>query len=162
MAEKRVLRETTPESVAAVQGLIAAARYGALATISPEDGAPIATRVGLASLDGVPLILVSALAAHTGALRADPRCSLLVGEVGKGDPLAHKRATLKCRAREIAHGGAEYDAARQAYLSAQPKAALYVDLPDFAFMLLEPLSASYNAGFGKAYALSGEELAREG
>jgi len=156
MTEARgVLRDVTPEIVAEVRAMIAAARYGALATRSPVDGWPVATRVGLAVHEGSPLILISALAAHTAALRADPRCSLLIGEVpDKGDPLAFARVTLKCRAVEVACG----DAVRAAYLQAQPKAELYVDLPDFTFMRLVVESASYNAGFGRAYALGGEAL----
>ena len=66
---------------------------------SRETGAPLASRVGVATdIDGAPLILVSMLSAHTPAILADPRCSLLVGEPGKGDPLAHPRLTLICRA----------------------------------------------------------------
>lgn len=149
------LRAVTPEVMAEVRAMIAGARYGALASLSPQDGWPVATRVGLAVHEGMPLILISALAAHTAALRADPRCSLLIGEVpDKGDPLAFARVTLKCRAVEMARG----EAVRAAYLRAQPKAELYVDLPDFAFMRLEIESASYNAGFGRAYALTAADL----
>jgi hypothetical protein len=102
-----------------------------------------------------PLILVSALAAHTAALKAESRCSLLVGEVGKGDPLAHARVTIKARAREIGRADVAYGRARELYLAAQPKAQLYVDLPDFTFMALEPMSVSYVAGFGRAYMIEG-------
>lgn len=156
MTEARgVLRDVTPEVVAEARAMIAAARYGALASLAPAGGWPVATRVGLAVHEGSPLILISALAAHTAALRADPRCSLLIGEVpDTGDPLAFARVTLKCRAVEVARG----DAVRAAYLQAQPKAELYVDLPDFTFMRLVVESASYNAGFGRAYALTGEDL----
>jgi putative heme iron utilization protein len=156
MTEARgVLRDVTPEVVAEVRAMIGTARYGALATLAPNDGWPVATRVGLAVHEGSPLILISALAAHTAALRADPRCSLLIGEVpDKGDPLAFARVTLKCRAVEVARG----DAVRAAYLQAQPKAELYLDLPDFTFMRLLVESASYNAGFGRAYAIGGEAL----
>ena len=158
MAETGVLREVTAEVIAQVRAMIAAARFGALATLAPEDGWPVATRVGLATSGGEPLVLVSALAAHTAALRADPRCSLLIGDVGKGDALAHPRVTLKCRAEEIARDAAEHAAARSAYLAANPKAALYADLGDFAFMRLSIESASFNGGFGKAYALTRSEL----
>ena len=154
-----VLRELTPEVIAEAAALLAAAEHGALATLAPADGWPQATRVGLALVGRfTPLILVSALAAHTGALRADPRCSLLVGEPGKGDPLAHPRLMLKCRAEEISRDGAGYAPAGAAYLAAQPKAQLYVDLPDFAFMALRPVSATYNAGFGRAFVLEGPAL----
>ena len=158
---KTVLRDTTPEVVAEIRALIAGARHGALATLAPADGWPQATRVGLASFEGAPLILISALAVHTAALRADPRCALLIGEVGKGDPLAHRRASLTCRAVEIARADPRTPAARAAYLAAQPKAQLYVDLPDFTFMSLEIVRISYNAGFGKAFALSGDDLRNE-
>jgi putative heme iron utilization protein len=141
--------------IAEVRALIGSARYGALASLGPADGWPVATRVGLAVHEGAPLILISALAAHTAALRADPRCSLLIGDVpDKGDPLAFARVTLKCRAVEIERS----EALRAVYLRAQPKAELYVDLPDFAFMRLEVESASYNAGFGRAYVLTGDDL----
>jgi putative heme iron utilization protein len=158
VAEKQVLREVTAEVVAEVRAMIAGARYGALATLAPDDGWPVATRVGLAGFEDEPLILVSALAAHTGALRADPRCSLLIGDVGKGDPLAHPRVTLKCRSEEIARDAAERGSAREAYLAANPKAALYADLGDFAFMRLRIESASFNGGFGTAYALQRSDL----
>jgi putative heme iron utilization protein len=156
MTEARnVLRDVTPEAIAEVRGMIAAARFGALASLAPADGWPVATRVGLAVHEGMPLILISGLAAHTAALRADPRCSLLIGEVpDKGDPLAFARVTLTCLAVEIERN----EAVRSAYLGAQPKAELYVDLPDFTFMRLEVQSASYNAGFGRAYAIGGDEL----
>ncbi len=154
-----VLGELTPEVIGEAAALLARAGHGALATASPANGWPQATRVGVALLGRfTPLILVSGLAAHTGALRADPRCSLLVGEVGKGDPLAHARLMLKCRAEEIGRDSEGYDAARTAYLSVQPKAALYVDLADFAFMALRPVSAMFNAGFGRALMIEGAAL----
>jgi heme iron utilization protein len=157
--KRDVLRELTPEIVDEAAGLLAKSGYGALATLAPGDGWPQASRVALAWVDRfVPLILVSGLAAHTGALRAEPRCSLLVGEVGKGDPLAHPRLMLKCRAAEIARGGPDYAGARTAYLEAQPKAQLYIDLPDFALMALRPESITFNAGFGRAYLIDSAAL----
>ncbi len=106
---KPIERFQTPDEAVLVEvrQMIGEARHAALATLSPEDGFPLCTRVGLATLaDGTPLILISALAAHGPALMADPRCSLLIGEVGKGDPLAHKRVMLKCRAAFIGRDSA--------------------------------------------------------
>jgi putative heme iron utilization protein len=61
--------------------LLADARHGALATLDPGGGHPLASRSAVAlDADGTPLLLLSALAAHFAALEADPRCSLLVGE----------------------------------------------------------------------------------
>lgn len=155
--EKRdVLQEVTPEVVAEARALAAAQRHAALATLDPADGHPVASRVNiLVGSDGVPLILVSGLSPHTTALRADPRCSLLIGEVGKGDPIAHPRLTLRCRAEELVHGSEADLYARSHWLEAHPKAKLYIDLPDFAVMRLVPERVNFVAGFGRAYVMDG-------
>lgn len=159
MQKKDVLLELTDDVRNKVRALISAARHGALAALAPETGHPICSRVGLATLgDGTPFIFISALAAHTGALLADPRCALLVGDIGKGDPLAHPRISITCMATPLAPGSEVADEARKLYLAAHPKAKLYIDLPDFRFVRLDPLSASFNGGFGQAYALEGAEL----
>ena len=127
-----------------------------LGTLDPADGYPTTRRVNLLiGPGGIPLTFISALAAHTVALHADPRCSLLVGEVGKGDPVAHPRVALKCQAEWLP----TTDARRATWLTVHPKAQLYIDLPDFSFVALRPVSASFVAGFGRAYALSAEQLA---
>ncbi|UGY09480.1 HugZ family pyridoxamine 5'-phosphate oxidase [Phyllobacterium pellucidum] len=155
MAEKKdVLREIDEGAVRLARTLLRTARYAALATLEPGSGHPIATRVGLATdHDGTPVILASALAAHTPALLADPRCSLLVGEPGKGDPLAHPRMTVTAKARQIARNTPEHERIEWRYLSHLPKAKLYAGLGDFSFFRLEPDNARLNAGFGRAYQL---------
>ena len=161
MAEnvKSVLRELTSEAVAEAKALVREADHAALATLEPGTGWPLASRVGLATLtDGTPLIIVSSLAAHSAALDADPRCSLLFGTAGKGDPLAHPRITLVCRATVIERASTEAAEARSRYLAVNPKAAIYVDLPDFRFFRLSIERASFNGGFGRAYAIEGHQL----
>ncbi len=154
---RSVLQETTPAAIAEAKALLREASHGAVAVIEPGSGDPLVSRVGLATLvDGTPLIVVSALAAHSAALAADPRCALLVGEAGKGEPLAHPRLSVKCRAEAIPPEAAAE--ARERYLAAHPKAGIYVDLPDFRFWRLVPLTASYNGGFGRAYAIDGAAL----
>jgi len=153
-----VLREVTPEVIAEAKAILRGADHTALAVLEPETGQPLASRVGLATLaDGTPFTVISRLAAHTAALDADPRCSLLVGPPGKGDPLAHPRLSLVCRAAVIgdATGIAE---ARSRYLALHPRAAIYVDLPDFRFFRLEMVSVSFNGGFGRAFAMEGRVL----
>lgn len=159
--KKPDVRQTpTAQTIAEIRALIGSARHGALATLRAEDGHPQCTRVGLASLkDGVPIVFVSALAAHTPALLHDKRCSLLLGEPGKGDPLAHPRATLFCLAREIDRTSLDHQQALQRYLEHHPKAKLYAELPDFRFFALGIKSVSYNGGFGRAYMLEGTALA---
>jgi putative heme iron utilization protein len=150
-----LLQETTPETVADARNLLAKARHGSLATLDPDDAHPMASRVALALLaDGTPFVLVSDLSPHSAALRADPRCSLLIGEVGRGDPLAYPRVTLRCRAE-----GLSRDAdLRTRFLASHPKARLYIDLADFSFVRLSPQTVSYVAGFGRAYRFSGAQL----
>lgn len=155
-------QQPTDEIRRDVRALIVGARHAAIATLSPDTGAPQCTRVGLATLpDGTPLIFVSALAAHTPALLADPRCSLLIGEPGKGDPLVHPRITLSCQAELIDSGSNAVNEARASYLTAHPKAHLYADLPDFRFFRLVPSEGRYNGGFGKAYVLQLSDKAED-
>jgi putative heme iron utilization protein len=159
-APKQVLQPVTPEVIAEVCALVATADQAALATLEPESGWPLASRAGLALLDdGTPLIIASALTPHFSALVADPRCSLLVGEAGKGEPLARPRVTLVCRAQMLDPASAEASAARACYVARHPKAAVYVDLPDFRFFRLSIQRARFNGGFGRAYEIEGALLA---
>lgn len=161
-AKKNPLLEVTSETRIEVRTLIANARYAALAVLTPESGHPACSRVGLATLEnGTPVIFISALAAHTGALVADPRCSLLIGDPGKGDLLAHPRISIACTGSKLAPESDDAAAARQRYLSAHPKAKLYIDLPDFRFFRLDPIDASFNGGFGRAYALSAADVLQD-
>lgn len=160
---KDVIRETDAQAIRLAKTLVRTARFGALAVLDPESGAPLASRVGVATdADGTPLILVSHLAAHTKALLADPRCSLLVGEPGKGDPLAHPRITLACRALKLEPESPERERAERRYLNRNTKAKLYVGLGDFSFFRLEVDGASLNGGFGRAYLLSRNDLIVDG
>lgn len=157
--KKDVIRPTDAEGIRLAKTLVRTARFGALAVLDPQSGTPLASRVGVATdLDGTPLILISGLAAHTGAILADPRCSLLLGEPGKGDPLAYPRITLVCRARRLERGSPDHVRAERRYLNRNPKAKLYAGLGDFAFFRLELEHASLNGGFGKAYLLTREDL----
>ena len=148
-----VYQEPNAEAIALARRLLRSARFGSLAVLEPDDGGfPHASRVALGmDIDGVPVTLVSGLAAHTRALHHDPRCSLLVGEVGKGDPLAHPRMSLRCRAHLVEGDSPSHHMLRARYLRRHPKAQLYVDLPDFRFFRLLPVAASLNGGFGRAY-----------
>src|SRR4029453_3153281 len=112
-------------------------------------------------LDGTPLILVSRLSEHTSAILADPRCSLLLGEPGKGDPLAYPRIGLRCRAGRIEREAPDHSLAERRYLNRHAKAKLYSGFADFAFFRLAVQRASLNGGFGKAYQLGRDELVPE-
>ncbi|WP_245409736.1 HugZ family pyridoxamine 5'-phosphate oxidase [Pararhizobium haloflavum] len=154
-----VIRETDAEALSLARRLLRGAPYGALGVIEPENGYPSVSRALIATDPcGAPVILVSQLSGHTNALKADPRASLLVGEPGKGDPLAHPRLTVQCRAGTIPPDAPDYGAIRKRFLARHPKAELYVDFPDFRFIRLSPLAASLNGGFGRAYRLTADDL----
>jgi len=161
MTDKKrdVLQPVDDEAKRLGKTLVRNARYGSLATIDPLDGSPSVSRVSLATaMDGAPIFLMSQLSSHCKNLLADTRCSILVGEPGKGDPLAHPRMTLIGKAVQVAEGS-ERTFMRSRYLRRHPKAALYVDFPDFSFWRFETSRASLNGGFGKAYAVTARDLA---
>jgi putative heme iron utilization protein len=134
--------------------LLRGVRAGALATLDAASGAPFATLVTVATqIDGSPLLLLSALSAHTQNIVADARVSLLLAETGKGDPLTHPRLTLSGRTQRL-----EGDDGRNRFLARHPKAALYAGFPDFAFYRIALSGGHLNGGFAKAARLSAEEL----
>lgn len=154
-----VIQPTDAEAIRLAKTLLRTSRHAALATLETDTGTPLASRVGVATdLDGTPLILVSMLAAHTRAIIADPRCSLLLGEPGKGDPLAHPRMTVICKAERLDLESEAGARARRRYLNRNPKAALYAGLGDFHFFRLAMDRASLNGSFARAYLLKADDL----
>lgn len=154
------IRETDDDARALARDLIGAARIAAIAVIEPETGAPFVSRIAFGlGPDAEPMTLVSDLALHARALRADPRAALLIGEPGaKGDPLTHPRLTLRTTARFLDPAPAERARLRGAWLRHHPKAALYIDFADFRFVRFEVESGHLNGGFAKAYALGQNDL----
>ncbi|WP_158554751.1 HugZ family pyridoxamine 5'-phosphate oxidase [Methylovirgula sp. 4M-Z18] len=129
-----------------------------LATLDPS-GHPFASLIAVAGDDDARIFsLMSALSAHTKHLAADPRCALLIAPGGKGDPLAHPRLSLKCQARWIARESDEGQRARERLLHGNPGAKIYIDFLDFRLVVFDIQAASLNAGFGKAYELSRNDL----
>lgn len=154
-----VIRPTDAASIRLARTLTRGARFGALSVIEPGTGHPFASRVLVGTdVDGVPVVLVSTLATHMKAMVDDPRASLLLGEPGKGDPLAWPRITLLCDAERIDQDSESHSRIRSRFLRRHPKAKLYADFRDFFFFRLVPKRASLNGGFGRAYNISGDEL----
>ncbi|MBU4527318.1 MAG: DUF2470 domain-containing protein [Hoeflea sp.] len=155
----KTIRDTDEGARRLGRRLIRGARFGAIGVLEPGTGFPFASRVLTGTdVDGAPLILVSGLSVHTDALITDQRASLLFGEPGKGDPLAHPRITVRTRAERIARSDPAHDRMRARFIARHPKAALYADFPDFAFFRMAPQSASLNGGFGKAFVLEAADL----
>lgn len=136
------------------------ARHAALAWTDPESGSPGISRIGFGlAPDGGPITLISALAPHFAALRQNPACAILLGEVGeKGDPLTHPRLMIRATASFIATDDPVRSELRAAWLARQPKAKLYIDFADFALVRLLPQSALLNGGFARAYRLTARDL----
>lgn len=140
--------------------LVRGASTAALAVLHPDTGAPHVTRIAFGlSRKGTMLTLVSALSLHTRAMKTDPRVSLLLGEIGaKGDPLTHPRISIAARAVFVSPADPDRPLLRDDWLGHHPKAKLYVDFADFAFVRLEAESAALNGGFARAYQLLREDL----
>ncbi|MEL6120865.1 MAG: pyridoxamine 5-phosphate oxidase [Pseudomonadota bacterium] len=160
--EKKIdpIRPTDDDARNLGRDLIVAARFGAIAVTDPETQSPAVTRIAVGTTpDGTPVTLISDLSSHTTALRANTRCSLLLGEPGpKGDPLTHPRITLDCQASFLMKGEDGYDDMRDHYLISHPKSKLYIDFLDFNFVIFDILDARLNGGFGKAFRLSADDL----
>ena len=125
--------------------LLRSIRTATLATLT-ASGAPFATLTAIATdHDGTPILLLSKLAHHTGNLERDGRCSLLLSQGGRGDPMAHPRLTLIATAART-----QSPAARARFLARNPKARLYADFPDFSFWRAEVEAAHLNGGFARA------------
>ena len=154
------IRPTDDAARQLARTLIQDARHGALAVQDPDTGAPMVSRIAaVPGPDGLPLSLVSDLSLHSRALRANPQCSLLLGEPGpKGDPLTWPRISLSGRAIFVRQGEQGYEALAAHYLTKQPKAQLYIGFSDFAILRFDLTAAHLNGGFGKAYVLTPQDL----
>lgn len=158
-----VIRETDADAVRLALTLIHTARHGALAVHGGETGHPGVSRVQLSTdSDGSPVTLVSFLSPHAQAMVDHPKAALLVGEPGKGDPLAHARISLFVEAEKIDRASPDHARLRARHIARHPKAELYADFGDFAFFRLKITGASLNGGFGKAYNLTADDLAMTG
>lgn len=141
------------------RGLLALG-HAALAWEDPDTGTPGISRIAFARDPEAGLLtLVSGLAPHFRALRDRPDCALMLGEVGeKGDPMTHPRLMIRARASFVAPDDPTRAGIRERWLRRNPKATIYIDLPDFAFVRLAPQSALLNGGFARAFHLSPDDL----
>lgn len=154
------IRPTNDEARALARGLMEEALTAALAVVGP-DGAPVVTRIAFGlGVDGKPLSLLSDIAAHTKALEAEPRASMLVGEPGPtGDPLTHPRLTLQVRAEMVRRDDPRHEWLAEAWLAIHPKSKLWIGFGDFHFARFTIESAFLNGGFGKAFRMTPADLA---
>src|SRR5579863_1894601 len=138
-----------PSHAERIRTLLSLTSVATLSTLSRKPpGFPFGSLMPFA-LDaaGRPIFLISSMAMHTQNLKADPRCSLFVGQSGAdGDPLGAARATL------IGHGEPvqepEVSSVREKYLARHENSRYWVDFPDFSFVRLQPIDIYYVGGFG--------------
>jgi putative heme iron utilization protein len=146
-------REAGYDPLAEAKRLLRAIRAGALASLA-TNGHPFASLVNVATdFDGSPLLLLSRLAAHTLNLERDPRCSLLLSQSGKGDPLAHPRLTVIGRAERT-----QDEHVRGRFLRRHPKSELYAGFADFSFWRISVEQAHLNGGFARAADFAGDAV----
>ena len=121
-------------------------RSGALSTLSLKlGGYPFGSIVPFAlDCDARPVILISALAAHTRNLAADPRASLLVHDYAD-DVQAGTRLTLAGDAAPLTDDAE----ARARYLRQFPTAQQLLALGDFSFWAVAPKRLLFIRGFGR-------------
>ena len=142
-----------PDIYDEARALLLNARNGSLAVI--EAGMPVIALVTPAlGPDGLPMVLLSTLSAHTRALATDPRCALMVvGTPAEENPQTSPRLSLTGRAEPVT--GPE---ARAAYLAVHPYAELYIDFADFSLWRITIESARFVGGFARAASLDPSKL----
>src|SRR5271170_3067414 len=138
-----------PSHAERARTLISLATIGTLSTLSRKHpGSPFGSLMPFA-LDpaGRPIFLISNMAMHTQNLKADPRCSLFVGQANAdGDPLGAARATLIGVAEPVP--ASDLSSVREIYLARHENSRYWVDFSDFSFFRLQPVDLYYVGGFG--------------
>ena len=138
-----------PSYAERVRTLISQVSVGTLSTLSRKvEGFPFGSLMPFAlDVSGRAILLISNMAMHTQNLKADPRCSLFVGQVNaEGDPLGAARATVAGRAEPVPDQ--DLASAREIYLARNESSLYWVDFADFSFFRLQPIDVYYVGGFG--------------
>lgn len=153
-------------TTAELRALLQAQPIGALGTLhaTREGDEPFVSMVPVAWLPGpepAPLIHVSQLAPHTRDLQTCSRVSLMLTAALQPDdnPQALARLTLQAEAQLLDRDSSAWAAAQAAYLARFPRAEQTFALGDFLLVRLQPRSARFVAGFGRAHGLTAQALA---
>jgi len=147
-----------------LRALLQAQPIGALGTLHEVRGAvePFVSMVPVAWLpEGQPLIHVSGLAPHTRDLQSHRQVSLMLTAplAPEANPQALARVTLQARAVVIARDDVDWPLARAVYQGRFPRAEQTFALGDCLLVRLQPQSARFVAGFGRAFGLTAAALA---
>jgi putative heme iron utilization protein len=144
------------DRLAAAAALAVAASCATLATL--HEGVPHASLVTPAwDVDGQPILLLSALAAHTRHLAADPACALLVlGSTPAPNPQTTPRLSLNGIAIIVPAA-----LAQERYLKTHPYAETYAGFGDFGYWKINVTATQYIGGFAAACHLDVAALQHE-
>jgi putative heme iron utilization protein len=134
--------------------MLRAHRYGALCTLSKKfDGHPFGSITPyLVDHNGSLLILISTLAEHTKNIQQDPRVSLITHNQETPDIQAQGRITVVGTAQLVT----DKETIGTRYIRYFPEAQSYLDMHDFSFYRIVPLSLRYIGGFGKIHWIKAE------
>lgn len=121
-----------------------------------NHGFPYQSLVQVAFARYIPLLLISDLSDHTRNIAVDNRVSLLIDGTSGINRMNSERVTLIGRAVKL-----DKEVHKDLFLQKHPKAKTYFDFTDFTMYYVDILAARLNAGFGKAFWISGEEIIGE-
>ena len=153
------VRKTDKEAFELTKNLLDQTKYASLAVNDMASDFPLVSRVAACYSAKTGLFFAgSDLSLHSKSLAKDNKCSLMLGEPGKGDGLAYARITFVGEATRMANDDDSRDAFRQAFVGTHPKAEIYIDFADFGFYPISLMRAYLNGGFGKAYHLDEKDL----
>lgn len=148
------------EQARAIRALLERQRIASLGTL--HAGEPFVSMVPFVVLAEGPdfVIHVSALAAHTKDMLADPRVSLLINapEDPQVPPQATLRLTVQGDAAQPGKTGDRYEHAKRAYLARFPDSEAMFGLGDFSIFTIRPRLLRFVGGFAQAKSLSAETL----
>jgi hypothetical protein len=140
----------------AARALIRRMDAGVLSTHSVEaQGYPFGSLIPfVATQEGRPVILISAMAQHTRNILADSRVCLTVYDPGEKDKLASSRVSI------MGNGGAVAESDRgliaDRYFSFFPSSREFESSLDFHFYWIEPYRVRFVSGFGRIHWLPRE------
>ncbi|MDP6329032.1 MAG: DUF2470 domain-containing protein [Candidatus Thalassarchaeaceae archaeon] len=121
---------------------------GTLSTISVKSsGHPYGSFVTYIIYRNNPIFLISDLAEHTKNLESDSKASLMISEIGEGNPLALGRLTLVGECKKMPRES--FDLMKEKFVEKHPSSSYYVDYTDFSFFELKVASIRYIGGFGR-------------
>lgn len=160
MVEKiNPVHETNQEAFELTRKLLANTKYGSLAVNDKDSDFPLVSRVAACFDTNLGLFFAgSDLSVHSKCLLKDDKCSLMLGEPGKGDGLAYARITFLAETSRMPNNHELRVQYREAFLKSHPKAELYIDFGDFGFYPFKIKRGLLNGGFGKAFHLDESDL----